>query len=415
MSHTSLPSWLLTDAAVLDAENGCITPDLRVLVIDGLIAEVGGTDVRYEQAQTISLAGRVLMPGMIDAHVHVTAASADLSALPRMPRSFTSLHAATALRDMLSRGFTTVRDCGGADHGLADALQAGLIVGPRLHYAGKALSQTGGHGDVRHAGDDVRDQPYCCPDFGRVCDGVTECRRAARDELRKGATHLKIMLSGGVTSPTDRVDSTQFSIDEIAAIVQEAHAANRYVAGHAYTPDAIRRGLTNGVRSIEHGNFIDTTTAELFAQHEAFLVPTLVTYHALAKDGPAAGLSSGTHAKVFDVLDAGLRGLEIAHRAGVEIALGTDLLGALQTHQSEELLLRAEVQRPPDIIRSATTIGARLLGAEGRLGSVCTGAHADLLAVDGNPLEDISLLAKPDALAMIMAGGSIVRSVGMTD
>jgi len=231
-----------------------------------------------------------------------------------------------------------------------------------------------------------------------------------RDELRKGATHLKLMLSGGVTSPTDRVDSTQFSLEEIRAAVEEATAANRYVAGHAYTPDAIRRGVLNGVRSIEHGNFIDEATAALFPGHEAILVPTLITYQALAKGGRAAGMSETTHRKVFDVLDAGLSGLETAHRAGIDIALGTDLLGALQIHQSEELSLRAEVQPPLDIIRSATTVGARLLGEEGRLGVVAAGALADLLAVDGNPLEDISVLTRPTSLALIMRAGVPVKA-----
>jgi imidazolonepropionase-like amidohydrolase len=403
-------SWLLTNATVLDPASGQIAPDRNILVTDGVISEIGDREVRFAAAETIDLADRVVLPGLIDAHVHVTAASADLSALPRMSPSFTALHAARELEAMLYRGFTTVRDCGGADFGLAQALDSGLITGPRLHYAGKALSQTGGHGDVRLDGDDAVRDAYCCPDFGRICDGVTEIRRAARDELRKGATHLKLMLSGGVTSPTDRVDSTQFSLEEIRAAVEEAAAANRYVAGHAYTPDAIRRGVLNGVRSIEHGNFIDEQTAALFPEHGAFLVPTLVTYRALAEGGRAAGMSEATHRKVFDVLDAGLSGLEIAHDAGVEIALGSDLLGALQIHQSEELLLRAEVQQPLDIIRSATTVGARLLGEEGRLGVIAAGASADLLAVDGNPLEDISVLTRPTSLALIMRGGTPVKA-----
>lgn len=403
-------TWLLTNASVLDPDTGTILPDQNVAVDDGVIAEVDRA-ASYTAATTIDLRGAVLMPGLIDAHVHVTAASADLSSLPRMAPSYVALHAASALRDMLHRGVTSVRDCGGADHGLAEALRSGLITGPRLHYAGKALSQTGGHGDVRHSGNNASGQHYCCPDFGRVCDGVAECRRAARDEIRKGAAHLKIMLSGGVSSPTDRVDSTQFSTDEITAIVEEATAANRYVAGHAYTPQAIHRGVALGVRTIEHGNFIDDETAQAFHDKAAFLVPTLVTYHALAKEGPDAGFARETQAKVFDVLDAGLRGLEVAHRNGLDIGFGTDLLGTLQHHQLTELALRAEVQPPLEIIRSATTVGARLLQAEGALGTISPGARADLLAVDGNPLEDIAVLTRPDRYQrLVMADGQLIRA-----
>ncbi len=402
--------WLLTNAVVLNPELGEMVPDRRVLVIDGRIVEVGGNEVTYSGAHVIDLRGATLMPGLIDSHVHVTAASADLGALPDMSPSYTAAHAARALRDMLHRGFTTVRDCGGADFGLANALEDGLIHGPRLRFAGKALSQTGGHGDVRHRGRTHRDDHYCCPDFGRVCDGVDECRRAARDELRKGADHLKIMLSGGVASPTDRIDSTQFSLDEITAIVEEATAARRYVAGHAYLPDAINRGLRCGVRSIEHGNFLDDSSVKLFCEKDSFLVPTLVTYTAIAAEGRAEGMRAESHSKVFDVLEAGKRGLELAHRGGVNVVFGTDLLGGMQRLQLTEFRLRAEVQPAVDIIRSATTTAAKLLGAEGSIGVVAPGSHADLLAVDGDPLADIGRLCEPERFhRLLMANGVVVK------
>jgi imidazolonepropionase-like amidohydrolase len=408
----SAPAWLFTHAAVLDPDTATVSGDRRVLVVDGVISEVGGNDVDFSGARRVDLAGRILMPGLIDAHVHVTAATADLSALPRLPWSFTTLHAAAALRAMLGRGVTSARDCGGADHGLVAALEQGLVTGPRLFHAGKALSQTGGHGDVRAPGDRSRHDAYCCPDFGRVCDGVSEVRRAARDELRQGATHLKAMISGGAASPTDRIDSTQFSGEELDAIVEEARAANRYVAGHAYTPRAIRRGLEHGIRSIEHGNFLDDATASLFAEHDAFLVPTLVTYDALARDGAAAGMPPASVAKILEVRDDGFRGLETAHRHGVPIALGTDLLGSLQSQQLHELTLRREVQRPADILRSATTVGAALLQREGQLGTVSPGAGADLLVVDGNPLEDLSVLTREGPVAVWRAGELVSGSVG---
>jgi imidazolonepropionase-like amidohydrolase len=216
------------------------------------------------------------------------------------------------------------------------------------------------------------------------------------------------MLSGGVASPTDRVDSTQFSMDEIRAAVEEAEAANLYVLGHAYTARAINRGLECGVRSIEHGNLMDASSPPLFLQHNAFYVPTLVTYSALAEHGLASGLPEVSHRKIFDVLDAGLRALEMADRAGVSIAYGTDLLGAMHVFQNREFKIRAEVQSPAAIVRAATVTAARLLRMEGQIGAVVPGAFADLLVVDGNPLEDIGVLAEPDAhVQLIMKGGEV--------
>jgi imidazolonepropionase-like amidohydrolase len=235
-------------------------------------------------------------------------------------------------------------------------------------------------------------------------------RRAVREEIKRGAQHIKLMLSGGVASPTDRVDSTQFSVDEIRAAVEEAEAANLYVLGHAYTSRAINRGLECGVRSIEHGNLMDSSSPPLFLAHGAFYVPTLVTYSALAEHGLASGLPEVSHRKIFDVLDAGLRALEMADRAGVSIAYGTDLLGAMHVFQNREFKIRAEVQPAASIVRAATVTAARLLNMEGQVGVVAPGAYADLLILDANPLEDIGVLADPDNhVQLIMKGGEIHR------
>jgi imidazolonepropionase-like amidohydrolase len=235
-------------------------------------------------------------------------------------------------------------------------------------------------------------------------------RKAVREEIKRGAWHIKLMLSGGVASPTDRVDSTQFSIDEIRAAVEEAEAAGIYVLGHAYTSRAINRGLECGVRSIEHGNLMDASSPPLFLAHGAFYVPTLVTYSALAEHGREAGLPESSYRKVFDVLDAGLRALELAHGAGAAIAYGTDLLGPMQALQSREFEIRAQVQPAVDILRSATVIGAQLVRLEGQIGVIAPGACADLLVVDGNPLDNIRLLARPaETLRVIMKAGRLYR------
>ncbi len=401
---------VLNNATVLDADSATLTPDQQVVIIGNEIVEVGAPSRRHNEAQAIDLRGTILMPGLIDSHVHVTAISADLSVLPDHAPSYIALHAARELRRMLHRGFTSVRDMGGADFGLADAISEGLIEGPRLFFGGKALSQTGGHGDTRRPGRNVADRHYCCPDFGRVADGVDACRHAARDELRKGAHHLKLMLSGGAATPTDRIDSTQFSIEEIAAVVDEAAAANRYVAGHAYTPAAINRALRAGVRTIEHGNFLDAESVNLLHAHDAFLVPTLTTYQALADDGLSLGLPEVSHRKILEVLDAGMRGLETAHQGGVNIAFGTDLLGRTQVHQLREFTVRSQIQDTASIIRSATTTGARLLDRQGSLGVVQPGALADLIAIDADPLDNIAVLTDPERhLKVVIADGRVIR------
>ena len=235
-------------------------------------------------------------------------------------------------------------------------------------------------------------------------------RRASRDQLRTGAHHVKLMLSGGVASPTDRVDSLQFSVDEIEAVVEEATNANRYVTGHAYTARAVNRGLELGLRCIEHGNLIDASSVELFREHDAFLVPTLVTYEYLQKEGADAGLPPASQAKVGDVLEAGLHALDLASRGGVKIALGTDVLGSMHRHQSEEFRIRAQVQSPEDILRSATLVGAELLEQTGTLGVVAEGAAADLVLLRANPLEDAQVLASPEQhVRMVVQGGRVVH------
>lgn len=405
-----MTSIIIKNATLLDVVDAQLRPQHNVLVTDGRIVELDASSLSYSKATVIDAAGRILMPGLCDAHVHVTAMTADFAALERLPPSYVIAHASRVLHDMLMRGFTTVRDAGGADHGLARALQEGLISGPRLLFCGKALSQTGGHGDMRLPGQLRPTDGLCCCGLGRICDGVAEIRRACRDVIRTGATHIKLMLSGGVSSPTDRISSTQFADDELAAAVEEANAAEIYCMAHAYTPRAIRRAVLAGVRSIEHGNLLDESTAELIRDRGGFLVPTLVTYHALAREGVAAGLPASLRTKLDEVLQNGLRALELASRVGATLVFGTDLLGAMHRHQCEEFAIRSEVQKPIEIIRSATLHAARLFNMEGQIGVVAPGAIADLLLVSENPLDDLRVLQEPERhLHLIMQEGRIVH------
>jgi imidazolonepropionase-like amidohydrolase len=380
------------NAMVLDPAKGDLAGERNVLVEDGTIAAVSKEALEHEDARAVDLEGRTLMPGLCDAHVHVTAVTPDFAALRHWSPFYVAARAADILEGMLMRGFTTVRDAGGADFGLAQAVEEGYIAGPRILFCGKALSQTGGHGDMRGPGEHSLGECFCCAGLGHVCDGVTEVRRAARTEIRKGANQIKIMASGGVSSPTDRISNLQFSVEEMSAIVAEAEAAGLYVMAHAYTADAVNRALECGVRSIEHGNLLDSGSIDLFAKTDAFLVPTLSTYHALWDEGVEAGLPADMHGKIAEVMDAGMTALELADRSGVKIAYGTDLLGSMHRHQSNEFALRAQVQASDSIIRSATTVAAELFGLAGRIGVVAEGARADLLVVDGNPLDDLSLL-----------------------
>ncbi|WP_435094063.1 amidohydrolase family protein [Clavibacter michiganensis] len=399
---------VITGGAVLDVVAGTTrTADVRIS--GGRITEIG-VDLDPRGAERIDAIGRVVMPGLIDGHVHLTAFSADFRELERNAPSYVFAQSARIMRETLGRGFTTVRDLSGADHGLARAQEEGLLPGPRIHYCGHALSQTGGHGDMRLPGEDHAPGSRGCCGIGVVADGVDAVRAAARDEIRKGAHHIKIMASGGVSSPTDRIDSTQYSIEEMEAAVAEAEAANRYVAAHAYTARAINRALRAGVRSIEHGNLLDDESLALFLERDAFLVPTLVTYWALKEEGREHGLTEGMWQKVDTVLETGLEAIRRAHVAGVRLVYGSDLLGGMQRHQNEEFRLLGQVQPAIDAIRAATVTAAELLGRVGELGVVAEGALADLLIVDADPTVDIAVLADIDEhLVAVVQGGRVVH------
>jgi imidazolonepropionase-like amidohydrolase len=397
-------SLLLKNAAILDTRGGSLSGG-DVLVRDGAIAEVG-KDLLASADETIDLGGRVLMPGLCDGHVHVIAVTADFSALQKMSPFYVSARAAKIVNGMLHRGFTTVRDAGGCDFGLARAVNEGFIEGPRILFCGHALSQTGGHGDMRSPGENELGFCFCCAGLGLVCDGVAEVRRAAREEIRKGATQIKIMASGGVASPTDRIDSTQFSREEIAAVVEEADAANVHVMAHAYTARAINRALELGVRTIEHGNLMDEESCRLFLETGSYLVPTLSTYAALAEEGVEAGMPRDIQVKVYEVLDAGRSALELAHRRKVPMVYGSDLLGSMHRHQLNEINIRREVVPADDLIRAATCNAADAFGRTGEFGEIVPGARADLLVSAGNPLEDITVLTRPEEnlLAILKEG-----------
>jgi imidazolonepropionase-like amidohydrolase len=402
---------LFANAMIVDGQHADPVGPFHVLVDGEVIRQVSDKPIKMGGARTIDLKGGTLMPGLIDAHVHVVAFTANIGANAGTMDSLVAAHAARIMRDMLHRGFTTVRDVGGADSGLVRAVEQGLFEGPRLVISGKALSQSGGHCDARGSDDDT---PYRFPkrlgSLGRLCDGMTEVRRAAREELKSGADFIKIMANGGVASPTDPIHFLGFSREEIAAIVEEAKNAGTYVSAHLYTDEAIRRCVELGVHSLEHCNLIKLPTAKLAAKMGCFAVPTLVTYDALAREGTSHGLPPISVSKIETVRSKGMESLEIMKKAGLQMAYGSDLLGDMHRHQSDEFQIRGRVLPAHEVIASATSIAAKLLRMEGRIGVIAPGAFADLIVVEGNPLKDLSLLAGQDQhMPVIMKGGAFIK------
>jgi imidazolonepropionase-like amidohydrolase len=401
---------ILRNASVLDPERAELAEGQSVVVEGGRIADVGRGLAGPGDAVVVDVAGRTVLPGLIDAHTHPAIVDHGFDTA-EWPPTYVAARASHALAGMLARGFTSIRDVGAGELGLARAVAEGYFTGPRMFYGGKQLTQTGGAGDWRAPSRRVYDDNYYSPAIGVICDGVPEVRRAVREEVRRGAHHIKVYLSGAVDSPSDRVDSTQFSIEELNAIVEEATAANIYVTGHAYTSRAINRGLECGVRCIEHGNLMDASSIPLFQARGAFYVPTIVTYHALASRAAQGLLPADIEVKLRNVIDGAIGALELAHKAGIPIVYGTDLFADMHDQQLQEFIIRSEVQPPADLIRSATTVAARLLRREGELGVVAPGALADLLVIDGNPLDDIRVLTTPErTLKLIMKEGTVYKN-----
>lgn len=413
---SSTRAMLFINASLVDGNSEEPLKNHQLLIRDGRIAEVSASAIDAADAIVVDLAGKTLMPGLIDCHVHVVASSANLGANALLPDSLVAARAAKLMNEMLMRGFTTVRDVGGADYGLKQAQEEGLINGPRLVVCGKALSQTGGHTDYRGRFDRRNVDFYAqkLGALGRVCNGIDEVRSAAREEIKGGAQFIKVMANGGVSSPSDPIEFLSFSVSELEAIVEEASNAQTYVSAHLYTDAAIRRAVDAGVLSLEHCNLITPETAAHAAAKGAMACPTLVTYEMLKLEGAQYGLQPDSIAKIDDVRLAGLDSLKIMYEAGLPMAYGSDLLGDMHVHQSEEFEIRSRVLPTHEVIRSATGLAAKLLRMEGEIGSLQAGASADLIVVDGCPLANIGLLSgQGKHIPMIIRQGEVVKDSGL--
>tara|TARA_B100000686_G_scaffold349215_1_gene442048 strand:- start:4874 stop:6109 length:1236 start_codon:yes stop_codon:yes gene_type:complete len=409
-----MTSILFHDVQIWDASRQEPEPGMHVLIENDRIKEVSDLPISISEAQLIDGRNKTLMPGLIDAHCHVTMTEVNIRQLEDEPLTLMTAEASQVLRGMLMRGFTSIRDLAGADWGIAEAVERKLLVGPRVFFAGRALTQTGGHGDFRRRTQGL--EPCGCGNAlshsAVIADGVAEVRRAAREELRKGATQIKVMVSGGVASPYDPIDNKQYSTEELKAIVEEANSWNTYVAAHSYTPRSSQHAVECGVRTIEHGNLIDAETASSMAKHDAFLVPTLITYDAMDRNGAALGLPTASIHKLQRVKNEGFNAIELCRQAGVKVGFGTDLLGALQSEQSEGFRTQSEVDSNRDVLVSATATNAEILNREDDLGLIGVGAKADVLLVGGDPVTNLSLLANPDEnLLLIMKDGEIYKNM----
>lgn len=404
-----MTTTVLRNAFVLDGRGGEPLEGATVVVADGIIQQVGGVHSPGADDNVIDMGGRTVIPGLIDAHVHIGAVDVYFEDQARkFPRSYMAFLMARRLSHLLDRGYTTVRDCGGADWGFKQAVDHGLIAGPRLLISCRMVSQTGGHGDMRTRGESG-EHTHDHGDFGMVfaiADGVPEVRRAVREQVRMGADFIKVMASGGAASPTDKLDRPQYSQEELRAIAEEAEIAGVYLAAHALPSIAITRAAEAGARTIEHGNFLDDESAAAMKAAGSYLVPTVATYVMASRHPEKYDYTDEVSYKVKSAAEGALRSLEVAKRHGVPIGSGSDLLGDEMSWLNHEHELKAEVLGAAEALRCATSVNAELLGRSD-IGVVEVGRRADLVVVDGDPTSDISLLGRPDAIRLVMKDGQI--------
>lgn len=407
-------SYALINASIIDSLNGKTLTGLTVLTKNGFIEKlVPGNEFDVSKYKSINCEGKYLCPGLFDFHVHMTAVqgATELEKTMRMPQNIMLMRVGASARAMLERGFTTVRDCGGMEHYIADAIEDNVIIGPRSFYCNKAIGQTGGHADNRPRNVPGIAYETCDCHLGKigvVADGRAECMRVAREHFRRGASFIKIMSGGGVATPADQIEHVQYTDDEIKAIVEVAENVDSYVTAHAYTTRAIQRCIKCGVKGIEHGNMIDDETAKLMVEKDCFICPTLVTYKVLGSDQFSTFLPPDSKIKNSIILKAGLQSLLTIKRNGVKMCFGSDLLGALSGYESNEFSIRSKVLEPAEILQSATITPASIMKVEKLIGQIAEGFYADILVLDKNPLEDITVLDKHEKYLLAVLKNGLV-------
>lgn len=417
------PAVLFENVRVFDGLGDSLGPPRHVLVRGNTIERISATPIEPRAGDTVIAGdGRTLMPGLIDAHTHLMLEGVSMLAAMRSDSEYLTLVAARSAEGHLMRGFTTVRDAGGATFALKRAIDQGLYPGPRIYPSGAMVSQTSGHGDFRSRTELPREPgaPLSYPErvgMVAIADGRDQVLRAVRENLMRGATQIKLMAGGGVSSDYDPLDVTQYTLDEMRAAVEAASHWGTYVTVHAYTPHAVRQAIEAGVRCIEHGQLLDEDTMRLVAERGVWLClqPFLDDQDANPKPE-----GSPQRLKQIEVSQGTDRAYRLARELGVKVAFGTDTLfsPANATRQGAQLAKLTRWHTPAQVLRMATSRNAELLAMSGprnpypgRLGVVQEGALADLILVEGDPLANLDLIADPDRnFVVIMKDGKVYKN-----
>jgi len=407
------PALALVHGFVIDGTGRAQVRNGTVLVREGRIDAVGPSVSVPRDAEVVDIAGHTVVPGLFDVHVHITLSSfPDLTAaVYTRPLAVLAFETVRNLAQTLHRGVTTIRtvgDFGHLDIVARDAIRSGWIQGPRIFAAGRSLTATGGHGRIL--------RPWAVADVGdqsEVVDGVEQVRAAVRRQMEAGADHIKIYQTGGVIDPGGRIETEEYSDEELDMIVRTATMGFRRVCSHAHNKSGILRSIRAGVRSIEHGMYLDEECAKAAVEHDVFYVPTLAVMQNILDHGPAAGLPAYVMQNVADRTRQHREAVKLAYDAGVKIATGTDAGSVLTPHGSagrEAELLAACGIPVVEAIRCATQRGAELIGRESEVGTIVAGRIADLVVLNGNPVDDPSVLGRPEAVARVYQGGRPINA-----